>query len=139
MIRLDTLRFDDVEVGAELPELHIPITTTLVVSTAIATRDFQDVHHDKDEAVAAGSKDLFMNILATNGLVGRYVTDWAGPEAMIRKVSIRLGVPNYPGDEMRMTGRVLGKDEGERHVELEIAGANSMGNHVTGTVTVQLP
>ena len=28
-----------------------------------------------------GSKDIFMNILTTNGLVGRYVTDWSGPRS----------------------------------------------------------
>lgn len=139
--RTDTLRFSDVEAGAELPELRIPITTTLVVSTAIATRDYQDVHHDKDQAVERGSKDVFMNILTTNGLVGRYVTDWAGPEALLKKVSIKLGAPNYPGDEMRMTGRVLERRPGEGGgvVELEIVGRNSMGDHVTGTVEVALP
>ena len=132
-----TLRAADVAPGDELPELRIPVTTTLVVSTAIATRDFQDVHHDKDMAVARGSKDLFMNILTTNGLVGRYVTDWAGPESMVRKVAIRLGVPNYPGDEMVMTGRVVSNDAGV--VELEVVGRNRMGDHVTGTVVVELP
>lgn len=134
----ETLRHDAVEVGADLPELRLPITTTLVVSGAIATRDFQDVHHDKDLAVARGSRDLFMNILTTNGLVGRYVTDWAGPEAEIRKVSIRLGVPNYPGDEMRLTGRVIAKADAGT-VDVEIAGRNQLGDHVSGTVVVWLP
>lgn len=133
-----TLRYDDVSVGEEMPELRIPITTTLIVSSAIATRDFQDVHHDKDMAIARGSKDLFMNILSTNGIVGRYVTDWAGPEAEIRKVSIRLGVPNYSGDEMRLTGRVLSKSDGGV-VELEVIGRNGIGDHVSGTVHVRLP
>ena len=131
-----TLRAADVAPGDELPELRIPITTTLVVSTAIATRDFQDVHHDKDMAVARGSQDLFMNILTTNGLVGRYVTDWAGPECTVKKVAIRLGVPNYPGDTMRMTGRVTDVNDGV--VTVELVGANSMGDHVTGTVEVEV-
>lgn len=142
IVRTDTLRSADVSVGTELPELRIPITTTLIVSTAIATRDFQDVHHDKDLAIARGSRDLFMNILTTNGLVGRYVIEWAGPEAEIRKVAIRLGVPNYPGDEMRMTGRVASKAEdptGGTLVELDVVGRNQLGDHVTGTVTVLLP
>lgn len=139
--RTDTLAFADVEAGTELPELRIPITTTLVVSTAIATRDYQDVHHDKDRAVERGAQDVFMNILTTNGLVGRYVTDWAGPEARLKKVSIKLGAPNVPGDEMRMAGRVLEARPGEGGgvVELEIVGRNSIGDHVTGTVEVALP
>jgi hypothetical protein len=52
-------------------------------------------------------------------------------------VSIRLGVPNYPGDTMKLTGSVK-KVEGE-DVEVEVRGANSLGDHVTGTVKVQLP
>src|SRR5438132_6094636 len=106
-----TLSYDDVEVGAELPELVIDLTPTLIVSTAIATRDYQDVHHDRDLAHQKGSKDIFMNILTTTGFVGRFITDWAGPEALLRRVDIRLGAPNYPYDTMRMTGAVTAKDE----------------------------
>ena len=93
-------------VGDELPILAVPITRTLIVSAAIASRDFQDVHHDHESASTRGSPDIFMNILTTNGLVGRFVTDWAGPAALIDEVSIRLGVPNYPGDLMRLGGKV---------------------------------
>ena len=124
------------KVGDELPALDIPITTTLIVATAIASRDFQDVHHDPAIARERGAKDIFMNILTTNGFVGRFVTDWA-PDAMLRKVNIRLGVPNYPGDTMRMTGRVSAVD-GTR-ATIEVRGANSIGDHVTGTVEVELP
>ena len=126
-----------VNVGDELPELAIELTPTLIISTALASRDYQDVHHDKDLAQQRGSKDIFMNILTTNGFVGRFVTDWAGPEAFIKKVSIRLGVPNYPGDTMTMTGKVTEVDGDVATVE--VVGANSMGNHVTGTVVVEVP
>ena len=124
-------------VGEELPELAIELTPTVIVSTAIASRDYQDVHHDRDLAQQRGSKDIFMNILSTNGFVGRFITDWAGPEAVIKKVSIRLGAPNYPGDTMRMTGKVVALNDGVATVE--IVGANSLGNHVTGTVEVEVP
>ena len=123
--------------GDALPELVVPITATVIVSGAIASRDYQDVHHDRDLAVKRGSKDIFMNILTTNGWVGRYVTDWAGPEALLRKVDIRLGAPNYPGDTMRLCGRVTEKRGGE--VTVEIAGRNELGDHVTGSVVLELP
>jgi 3-oxo-4,17-pregnadiene-20-carboxyl-CoA hydratase beta subunit len=132
-----TLTLDEVEVGQELPELAIDLTPTLIVSTAIATRDYQDVHHDRDLAHQKGSKDIFMNILTTNGFVGRFVTDWAGPETILRSVSIRLGAPNYPYDTMRMTGRVVSKQDGV--VAVDVVGRNSLGDHVTGTVKLTLP
>ncbi len=136
-----TLRYEEVEVGAELPELVIDLTPTLIISTAIASRDYQDVHHDRDLAQQRGSKDIFMNILSSNGFVGRYVSDWAGPEALIRKVSIRLGAPNYPNDQMRMTGVVESKQLADGHglLELSVRGRNGLGDHVSGKVSLALP
>ena len=130
-------RYDDVQVGEELPQLDIPLTRTLIVATAIASRDYQDVHHDPGLAQERGSKDIFMNILTTNGFVGRFITDWAGPNAMFKSVKIRLGAPNYPGDTMVMTGAVTRKADGE--ITIALRGANSLGDHVTGTVTLELP
>ncbi|MFD5795320.1 MaoC family dehydratase [Streptomyces diastatochromogenes] len=122
--------------GAELPPLEIPITRTLIVAGAIASRDYQDVHHDAELARQKGSPDVFMNILTTNGLVGRYITDHFGPSAVLRKVAIRLGAPNYPGDTMVLTGRVEEVDGDTATVR--VVGANAIGRHVTGTVTVSV-
>ena len=139
-----TLGFDQVSVGDELPVLALPLTRTLIVSTAIASRDYQDVHHDSVLAAERGSQDIFMNILSTNGLVGRYVTDWTGPGAVLTDVKIRLGAPNYPDDTMTLTGTVTAKDaelgaDGRGGIEVTLRGANHLGDHVTGTVRLTLP
>ncbi|WP_215456810.1 MaoC family dehydratase [Streptomyces sp. ATCC 21386] len=126
-----------VEAGDVLPPLEIEITRTLVVAGAIASRDYQDVHHDPELARRRGSPDVFMNILTTNGLVGRYVTDHFGPDAVLRKVAIRLGAPNYPGDTMVLTGTVETADGPT--VTVRVIGDNGVGRHVTGTVTLTLP
>ncbi|MBA2807418.1 MaoC family dehydratase [Streptomyces sp. KM273126] len=123
--------------GEELPPLEIPITRTLIVAGAIASRDYQDVHHDAELARQKGSPDIFMNILTTNGLVGRYITDHFGPGAVLRKVDIRLGAPNYPGDRMVLTASVETVEDGTATVR--VVGENGIGRHVTGTVTVTLP
>jgi uncharacterized protein len=118
--------------GEALPELVIEVTPTVVISTAIATRDYQDVHHDRDRAVRRGGKDIFVNILTTTGLVQRYVTDWAGPRAIVRQIAIRLGVPCYAGDTLTFSGQVVHEDATERVIE--IVGRCGLGDHVTGTV-----
>jgi acyl dehydratase len=133
------LSLEGVAVGDALPELAIPITTTLVVGGALASRDFTPVHHDKAAAQAQGMADVFMNILTTNGLVGRYVTDWAGPAAVLRGVAIKLGAPNLPGDTMKMSGQVKAVDPAAGELVVEVAGRNAWGNHVTGTVRLSLP
>lgn len=133
--------FDEVAIGQHLPEQTIDVSTKAVVSTAIASRDFQDVHHDVEKAQERGTRTIFMNILSSNGFVLRFVTDWAGPEAVVRSSEIRLGVPNYAGDTMRMTGEVVAVEEREDEglVEIAVAGENSLGTHVSGTVRITLP
>jgi acyl dehydratase len=122
------------EPGQEIPEWSLPLTPTTIVSTAIATRDWQDVHHDRDVAQAAGSKDIFMNILTTNGLVERFVVDWAGPDTELKGIAIRLGAPAYPYDTLSFRGRVTDVSDGL--ATIEVVGRVSLGDHVTGTVKV---
>jgi hypothetical protein len=126
-----------IQVGDPLPELRVPLTSSLIVAGAVASRDFTRVHHDKAAAQATGMSDVFMNILTTEGWVSRFVTDWAGPDARIRKLSLKLGAPNLPGDVMIMTGKVQAKHE--QDVVVEVVGKNAWGNHVTAAVTLSLP
>jgi uncharacterized protein len=116
----------------DLPPLRVPVTRTLIVAGAIASRDYQDVHHDVELAHAKGAPDIFMNILTSNGLVGRYVTDWAGPGARLTGISVRLGVPAYPGDELTFTARVVERDGPRRTVA--VTGRTRRGAHATATV-----
>jgi acyl dehydratase len=138
---MNSVLYGEVHEGLELPALEIDVSTGLIVATALASRDYQNVHHDRDQAIALGSKDIFMNILTTNGLVGRLVTDWTGPLGELKRVNIRLGVPNYAGDTMCLSGTVKAKriERGENLVDVDVIGKNSMGNHVTGIVVVALP
>jgi hypothetical protein len=123
-------------IGTELPPMTVEATPTFVVASALATRDFQDVHHDRDQAIARGSKDIFVNILTDTGLVQRYVTDWAGPSARVLGISIRLGVPCYAYDTLVFTGHVASVDEDV--VTVAVTGRGSLGDHVVGTVRVRL-
>ena len=125
-----------VEVGTRLPELKIHGDPTFIVSTAIATRDYQDVHHDRDKAQAKGSKDIFVNILTDTGLVQRYLTDWAGPAALVKSIGLRLGVPWYAYDAVTFSGEVTAVADGL--VTVTVVGANSLGDHVIATATVTL-
>lgn len=120
------------QVGDELPELEIFADPTFVVSTALATRDFQDVHHDRDKAIERGSKDIFVNILTDTGLVQRFVTDWAGPTAVFRSIGLRLGVPWYAYDTLTLRGKVSAVTDGE--VTVEVTGSDSLGDHIVAKV-----
>ncbi len=134
-------RDEQAAMGEQLPPFDLDVTATVVVAGAIASRDFMPVHHDRDYAAAQGAPDIFMNILTSNGYVSRFVTDWAGPEAMLRSISVRLGAPAVPGHVLRFTGHVAHVDvrDGERVLQVAVRAANDLGSHVTGTVVLSLP
>jgi acyl dehydratase len=140
-VRTDTVDWHSLQVGDELTPLVIEMTATLVVAGALATRDFMPVHHDRDYANQQGAPDVFMNILSDTAYTSRFLTDWAGPEAMVRRVAIRLGVPVFPGNTLTYTGTVaaLSQQGDEGIVEVELRAANELGDHVSGTATLTLP
>jgi acyl dehydratase len=126
--------------GEVLPPLDLPVTPAVVVAGAIASRDFMPVHHDRDFARAQGAPDIFMNILTTTSYVSRFVTDWAGPAAVLRKISIRLGGPAVPGYTLHFTGHVANESsvDGRRQVEVGLSAVNDLGTHVAGTVQLTI-
>src|SRR5258708_5493115 len=153
-VRIEFLRIDDElwlpawrpagpdeERPAELPQLVIDVSPTFVVASALATRDFTPVHHDRDLAVANGSKDIFVNILTDNGLVQRFLSRWAGRQALVRQTSVRLGVPCYAGDTLTFSGQVTERKrlpDADRY-EVRLTGRCSLGDHVIATAVVDVP
>ena len=136
----ETVHFDSVNIGDKLPAKEIPITTALIVGGAAVSRDFTPVHHNKQEAINAGMPDIFMHILTSNGLMGSYITNWAGPDSTTRKIDLKLGAPNVDGFVMTITGEVKAKNEETGVVDIEVLGENNVwGMHMQGTVQVQLP
>lgn len=140
MTDYSTRTISDVAVGDKLPPLDIDITTGLVVCGALATRDFEPVHHDKAAAQATGLPDVFMNILTSQGLMTRFATDWSGPDATVRSLDLRLGAPNVPGMVMTISGEVTAKDDSAGTVDITVIGENNIwGMHMQGTVQLALP
>jgi hypothetical protein len=91
------------------------------------------------EALPTLSIAVTPSVMTTNGYVQRFVNDWAAPAGRIRSVQLRLGVPNFAGDTLRLTGIVRAKDAAARIVEVAVTGANRLGEHVAATVRVALP
>ena len=133
-----TLDWHAVRVGDELPAMAIDMTPTRVVAGAIASRDLMPVHHDRDYANSQGAPDIFMNILSDTGYCSRFLTDWAGPDAMVKHLAIRLGVPVFPGHTLTFTGSVtaVGRDGDEGIVEVELRAVNDLGEHIGGTARI---
>lgn len=138
---MKTLDWNHLRVGEAIAPMRINVTATVIVAGAIATRDFMPVHHDRDYANSQGSPDIFMNIMSDNGYCSRFLTDWAGPEAMVKRIAIRLGQPAHPGSTLEFIGSVTGKSRAgaEGIVEIEFRAINDKGDHLSGTATLSLP
>jgi len=140
MSNYKTLSLAEVKVGDKLQSVDIDITTGLVVCGALATRDFEPVHHNRAAAQAVGLPDVFMNILTSQGLMTRFATDWSGPEAIVKSIDLKLGAPNIPGMVMSMTGEVSAINADTGVVDIAILGENNIwGMHMQGTVQLTLP
>lgn len=141
MTNLRSQRFADLKAGDEIPPFELPLSYTRIVAGAIASRDFMPAHHEKEYAVAQGAPHIFVNIMTSNGLVARYLTDWAGPEAMLRSIKVRLGVPAIAGHVLTFTGRIesVREEGGEGVIDVALQASTELGAHVTGTASLSLP
>jgi acyl dehydratase len=136
-----SLDWSEVKIGDELPAMVIDVTASVIVAGAVATRDFMPVHHDRDYANSQGAPDIFMNILSDTGYCSRFLTDWAGPDAMITKLAIRLGVPVFPGTPLTYTGTVTAVSSagGTGRVDVAFRAVTNIGEHLSGAATIDLP
>jgi acyl dehydratase len=137
---MSTIDVHALQVGDALPAMVIPVTPTRVVAGAIATRDFMPVHHDREFANQQGAPDIFMNIISDTGYCSRFLTDWAGSEAMIQRLVIRLGVPVFPGHTLTYTGEVtaIAREGNETIIDVAFRAMNELGEHVGGTARVSM-
>jgi acyl dehydratase len=128
----------DVRAGDSLAPQIIALTPTRIIATAIATRDYQPVHHDVDAVAKQGNGGIFLNTHTTAGFLECYVQAWAGRDAFVNSVKFRLGVPAYAGDTLQLSGEVVDAPTRDGLVTVKVVGTNAIGTHVEGEVSVRL-
>ena len=142
MAEFDSLSWEQVVEGAALPDLEFgPVTATTQAMDVAGTRDLYPIHHDRDFAKAAGARDIFLNTMWYQGLLGRYVTDWAGPESFLRKLGFDMRGTNCPGDTLQVRGTVTMKYEqdGQKLADLDVRIDNQLqSDTVVARITVEL-
>lgn len=111
-----------INIGDKLPELCVTMTAQKIISAAAATRDWQPIHHDHEAAIKAGLRGVILNSPSQAGWISKYITDWAGSGATIKRMAFRMKDSICPGDDMTMTGEITATD----------------GNTVTAAVTISV-
>lgn len=142
MATLTMLRWDDVQEGQALTSVTFPLTLRNLMIDVAGTRDLYPIHHDREFAKRNNARDIFVNTMFYEGLFGRIVTDWAGPEAFLRKMRFTMRAPNCPGDTITSRGQVVRKytNGDERLLDVEVHLDNQLGPDATiAQMTVQLP
>ena len=118
------LSYGDVSVGDELPAQSLRITREDLIRYAGASLDFNKIHWDERTATEVGLPDVIAHGMLTMALAARVVTDWAGPGAVVRyhtKFTRPVVVPNDGvGATVDVSGRVIGKDDDECTVRVEL-------------------
>ena len=140
--RFATLDWAGVNEGDELINLTFPISMRTLMIDVAGTRDLYPIHHDREFAKGNGARDIFVNTMFYEGLFGRIATDWAGPEAFLRKLRFSMKSPNCLGDVMTSRGWVTKKyeDDGKKLIDLEIHLDNQLGPSATvASLTIELP
>jgi acyl dehydratase len=115
-------RWADVHAGDALDAVTFPLGMRNMIIDAAGTRDLNPIHHDREFAQRNNARDIFVNTMFYDALFGRIVTDWAGPDAMLRRLKFTMRAPNYVGDTITSRGWVTRtyEQDGERLVDVEV-------------------
>lgn len=142
MAHFENRDWDTVGEGSSMPPLEFgPVTMTTQVMDASGTRDLYPIHHDRVFAKENGARDIFLNTMWYQGLLGRFVNEWGGPESFVRKLSFDMRATNCPGDTLTVHGKILKKydQDGQKLVDLDVRIDNQDDSDtVTARITLEL-
>lgn len=126
---MNHIRFDDLQIGDELPVLELPPLTRLTLALYCgASGDHNPIHVDIDFAREAGMPDVFAHGMLSMAWLSRCVTNWV-PQTALRDLQVRFAAITHVGERIRCTGSVIEKFEhnSERRVRLTLSTANESG------------
>jgi acyl dehydratase len=137
------MRFDEIGEGDEAPVRTHRLTRTDLVRYAGASGDFNPMHHDDEQARAAGLPSVFGHGMFSMGLLATALTDWAGSGNVV-SYRVRFTRQTWPGEVLRsrivVTGKRRPDDDGRQLVDLACELANEAGEvKVAGEATVVVP
>jgi acyl dehydratase len=113
--------YDDVKPGDELIPASYPVTRLSLVKYCGASGDFNTIHWNERIARSVGLPNVIAHGMFTMAEAGRYVTDWAGPGAVVVDFGVRFSSPvvvpdDDTGASIELSGTVEEKLDGNRVV-----------------------
>ena len=136
------LYFEDVVVGSDIPTLVKHPKTRQLVMWAGASNDYNEIHYDKDVALAQNLPGVIIHGWLTASYLCQTLTDWIGDEGVLKKFSVAFRGMLFPGQDVTCKGKVTKKyTQGKENlVECEIWAENPKGEKTApATAVVSLP
>ncbi len=139
----EQLYYEDVDVGMAVPPLAKErVTLQDLVKWAAAAEDYTEFHFDAAAAKARGFPAPVTNGPYKAALLARMLTDWIGPEGVLKQLACQYRRLDFVGDSLTCRGKVTGKrvENGEHLLILEVWTENGKGEANTqGSALVALP
>ncbi len=138
----DQVFWEDVAEGMDLPTLVKNPTTRQLVQYAGASGDYYEIHYDKEFAQSTGLDGVILHGALKNAFLGQLITDWIGPQGVLKRLSCQYRGMDFPGNTITGKGAVTRKyrEGGQSLVDCDIWLENPQGEKTTpGVATVALP
>ncbi len=115
-----SVRFDDLEVGQDLPSSSRLVTREDVKAYADASGDQNPLHQDDEVARAAGFPRVVAHGMFTVGTLTSWLIDWLGDPAALLRLQVHLRAPVLVDESIECGGRVRSLDPQTRTAMLEV-------------------
>ena len=137
-------RYEELEVGEQLPAQSFPVRRVDLVRYAGAGGDFNEIHWNEQFALSVGLPDVIAHGMFTMAEAIRVVTDWVGDPAAVLEYAVRFTkpvvVPNDAAGALIEVSAKVGALLGENKARIDLT-VTSAGQKVLGrsTAVVRLP
>jgi acyl dehydratase len=116
---MTAIAYAGIEAGTEIPAVDYPVTRLSLVKYCGASGDFNVIHWNERIAKSLGLPDVIAHGMFTMAEAGRFVTDWAGPGAVVLEFGVRISSPVVVPDDdvgamINVSGQVEEKLDGNR-------------------------
>ncbi len=107
-----TVKYADVQPGAELEPKSYPVTRLDLVKYAGASGDFNVIHWNERIAKSVGLPDVIAHGMFTMAEAGRFASEWAGDPGAVVEFGVRFSSPVVvPDDDQGATIEISGTVE----------------------------
>jgi acyl dehydratase len=114
------VRFDEVNVGDEIPSLFKVVKREDVKAYADASGDQNPLHQDDNFARSVGFPGIIAHGMFTMAHLTKAVTDWLGDPGALKRMKVQFRAVVFMDEEMVAKGRIEELDLSSKRARLSV-------------------